>query len=174
MRDEFETKRLWMRAITLDDVDLLMELNSDPEVMRFLSGGKPSPRAQVEAEVRRSLGHRWVAFEPATGEFVGWFGMSPSDDGRECELGYRMRQAAWGRGLATEGSLVLIAAVFSESGVERVFAQTMTVNVRSRAVMERCGMQFVRPFFRDSDEPIAGSELGDVEYELTREEWNAD
>lgn len=53
--------------------------------------------------------------------------------------------------------------------VQRVWAQTMTVNTGSRRVMEHCGLQYVRTFLDDwPDGPIDGSELGDVEYEVTR------
>jgi RimJ/RimL family protein N-acetyltransferase len=83
----------------------------------------------------------------------------------ERELGYRLRREWWGQGLATEGSLALIQLAFTELGARRVWAQTMTVNVASRRVMERCGLRFVRSFVGSYD-PIEGSEHGDVEYEL--------
>ncbi len=50
----------------------------------------------------------------------------------------------------------------------------MTVNTASRRVMEHCGLRFVRTFFTEWPEPIAGSEQGDVEYALTRSEWERD
>jgi RimJ/RimL family protein N-acetyltransferase len=164
------TERLRLRPITLDDVDLLVALDADPAVMRFISGGEPSGRDETERIVRRSLGHRWVAFERATEDFVGWFGLRPSDPNAR-ELGYRLRRAAWGRGLATEGARALIAEAFTTLATERVWAQTMTVNTASRRVMERCGMRFVRTFHLEGLEPIEGSEQGDVEYELRKADW---
>ncbi|MDQ1519698.1 MAG: hypothetical protein QOI55_771, partial [Actinomycetota bacterium] len=110
--DGFDTERLRLRALTLDDVDLLVALDSDPEVMRYINGGRPTPRAETEAVVRRSLDHRWLAFERSTGAFVGWFGLRPSGTARERELGYRLRQETWGNGYATEGSRALIVAAF--------------------------------------------------------------
>ena len=119
-----------------------------------------------------SLGHRWIAYDRATGDFVGWFGHAPvGPTSATRELGYRLRRDAWGKGLATEGSRALIDVAFTRLGAERVWAQTMTVNTASRRVMERCGLRFVRTFFGDWDEPIEGAELGDVEYELTKAEW---
>ena len=58
-------------------------------------------------------------------------------------------------------------------GARRVWAQTMTVNEPSRRVLERSGLRFVRTFHLEWPEPIEGTELGDVEYELLREEWEA-
>jgi RimJ/RimL family protein N-acetyltransferase len=138
--------------------------------MRFISGGEPTAPGEAERIVRRSLGHRWVAFEQATDAFIGWFGLRPSDPDQR-ELGYRLRQEAWRRGLATEGSRALITEAFTNLGVTRVWAQTMAVNVASRQVLERCGLRFVRSFHLQGLQPIEGSDQGDVEYELTKAEW---
>jgi RimJ/RimL family protein N-acetyltransferase len=173
MVDCLETERLTLWALTLDDVDLLVALDRDPEVMRYINGGRPTPRAETEAVVRRSLGHRWLAYERSTGAFVGWFGLRPSGDPRERELGYRLRREAWGNGYASEGGRALIGVAFTQLGVSRVWAQTMTVNARSRRVMEHCGMRFVRTFHLEWPEPIAGTEFGDVEYELLKQDWDA-
>ena len=147
-----------------------MALDSDPEVMRYITGGKPSSRDDVEATIRRELGHRWMAYRRDNGKFVGWYGMRASADG-EYELGYRLRRAMWGVGFATEGSLALISLAFSELDAQRVWAETMAVNRRSRRVLERCGLTFVRTFHLEWDDPIDGTEEGEVEYELTRENW---
>ena len=66
----------------------------------------------------------------------------------------------------------MIAEAFTR-GTERILAQTMTVNTASRRVMERCGLRYLRTFFEHWDEPIDGGELGDVEYELTRPDWES-
>jgi len=170
MIERLETDRLALRAIAADDIDQLVALDADPAVMRFINGGKPRPRAEVEDTLRRALGHRWMAFETSSSEFVGWFGLRPSDVGVR-ELGYRLRRPTWGKGFATEASKALIVAAFTRLGAGRVWAQTMTVNTASRAVMQRCGLRYVRTFFADWGDPIEGSEFGDVEYELTRHDW---
>ena len=107
--------------------------------------------------------------------FLGWFVFRPLDDHSAAlvELGYRLGRAAWGRGYATEGARALIRKGFTELGVQRVTANTMTVNARSRRVMEKAGLRYVRTFFEEWPETIEGSELGDVEYALTRSAWEA-
>ncbi|HEX7167216.1 MAG TPA: GNAT family N-acetyltransferase [Acidimicrobiales bacterium] len=168
--DGLGTARLLLRPITRDDVDLLVEIDRDPEVMRYLTGGKPSSRADVEATIARSIGHRWIASERAAGDAVGWVALRPTAPG-EYELGYRLLREYWGRGLATEAGRALVAAAFDILDAQRVWAQTMAVNQRSRAVMERCGLRYVRTFHVDFDDPIPGTELGEVEYELRRNAW---
>jgi RimJ/RimL family protein N-acetyltransferase len=174
-----ETERLVLRRFTEADVDHLVELDSDPAVMRFLTGGKPTPREVVQHEVLPTvLGDydrypgrgRWAAVDRATGAFLGWFALQPPDQSRaeEVELGYRLRKSAWGTGYATEGARALIRKAFTELGVERVYAETMAVNLASRRVLERVGMRLVRTFHLTWDDPIDGTEHGEVEYELRR------
>jgi RimJ/RimL family protein N-acetyltransferase len=138
--------------------------------MRFISGGKPSTREEVERIVQRSLGHRWLAYDKATDELVGWFAIRPSGP-KSRELGYRLRREMWGKGLATEGSRALIDHAFTQLGVDRVRAETMAVNTGSRRVMERCALRYVRTFQLEWDQPIDGSDQGEVEYEITRADW---
>ena len=171
MTDErFETDRLFLRPLSMDDVDDLVALDSDPEVMRYLNGGRRTPRDEAEEIARSSLGHRWVAVDRSTNAFVGWFSLRPSGVG-EYELGYRLRRAAWGKGLATEGSCALLGRAFARLDARRVWAQTMRVNAASRRVLERCGLRYVRTFHLAWPEPIEGTELGDVEYEILRTDW---
>jgi RimJ/RimL family protein N-acetyltransferase len=177
-----ETERLVLRRFAEDDIDNLVELDGDPEVMKFINGGRPTPRQEIENDVlpaflgyyERFAGYGfWAAEENATGRFVGWFHFRPAKDAPpgEVELGYRLRKSAWGKGYATEGSRALIDKGFTELGVERVVAFTMTVNVASRRVMEKVGLKYVRTFHEEWPDYIEGQEQGDVEYALTRSEW---
>jgi RimJ/RimL family protein N-acetyltransferase len=176
-----ETGRLTLRRFTEADVDNLFELNSDPEVMRYLTGGRPMPREQIRDELipfhlgvyQRSGGFgTWAAESRSTGAFLGWFHFRLVA-GQGADLGYRLRRAAWDQGYATEGSRALIDKGFTDLGVERVFAHTMTVNAASRRVLEKSGLALVRTTPWDLPDAIEGSEHGEVEYALTRAEWEA-
>jgi len=177
-----ETGRLILRRFTEADVDNLFELESDPAVMRFLTGGKPTPREVVQNQTLPAFlryydrfdGYGfWAAIERSTGRFLGWFHFRPPEGGPsdEAELGYRLRESAWGKGYATEGSVGLIRKGFTELGVRRVVAFTMAVNTASRRVMEKAGMKLVRTFHESWPDPIDGSEQGEVEYALDRTDW---
>lgn len=89
----------------------------------------------------------------------------------EPELGYRLRKAAWGMGYATEGARALVDKAFTDLGASRVFAETMVVNTASRGVMEKSGLRLIRQFHADWPVRIPGDEHGDVEYAITRAEW---
>lgn len=177
-----ETRRLVLRQFTAADVDNLVELDADPEVMRYVTGGLPTPRQEIEQVIlpdwlayyaeSSHLGF-WAAEEKATGQFIGWFHFRPGDGHAddEPELGYRLRRSAWGKGYATEGCRALIDDGFAKRGVRRVFAETMVVNAASRRVMEKCGLRQVRVFHGDWPYRIPGDEHGDVEYVLERADW---
>ena len=180
-----ETERLTLRRFTPDDLDALVALDSDPAVMRYINGGRPTTVEEMRDDYlpwwlayydRGDAWGFWAAIERETGAFLGWFHLRPNagDPSDEPELGYRLIQAAWGRGLATEGSIALIDKAFEELGARRVYASTMTVNAGSRRVMEKAGMRFVRTFTMPWPDRIEGDELGDVEYAITRDEWEAD
>jgi RimJ/RimL family protein N-acetyltransferase len=111
-----ETLRLRLRQFTLDDTDRLVELDSDPAVMRYITFGVPTPREAyvddilpywLEVYRRTPLLGYWAAEDRASGEFHGWFHLRPDRiDAGEQELGYRLRRASWGRGLASECAAV--------------------------------------------------------------------
>src|SRR4029453_12755898 len=177
-----ETERLVLRRFTDADLELLVELDGDPEVMRYITGGRPTSREELRDEVlpaflryyQRFPGDGfWAAVEKDGGQFLGWFHLLPPAGAGpdEPELGYRLRRSAWGKGYATEGSRALIRAAFTELGARRVYAETMVVNRGSRRVMEKAGLRLVRTFHRPWPAPIEGDEHGEVEYALTRAEW---
>ena len=179
-----ETERLTLRRFTPQDVDLVTELDADPAVMRYINGGRPTPRDEIRDDylpfwlAYYDRGDRygfWVAIEQGSGGFVGWFHLrpQPEDPPDEPELGYRLKASAWGQGYATEGSRALIRKAFEDLGAQRVYATTMAVNVASWRVMEKAGLRYVRTFHQPWPDRIEGEEQGDVEYALTREEWSA-
>jgi RimJ/RimL family protein N-acetyltransferase len=177
-----ETPRLALRQFTGDDVDNLFRLNGDPEVMRYLTGGRPTPREEIRDQIipfhlavydRLDRLGTWAAESTATGEFLGWFHFRPGHgtDITSIDLGYRLRRSVWNKGYATEGSRALIDLGFTGLGVERVFAHTMTVNIASRRVLEKCGLTLVRTTAYEGADVIEGAEHGEVEYALTKPEW---
>lgn len=177
-----ETERLVLRRFTTADVDNLVELDSDPDVMHFITGGRLTPRGEILNDFLPAfLGYYerfagfgfWAAIEKSTGEFLGWFHFRPPSgcSADQAELGYRLRRSAWGKGYGTEGSRALIRKGFTEFGVQRVFAKTMTIHVGSRRVMEKAGLALARTFYQSWPYAIEGAEHGTVEYALSKADW---
>jgi RimJ/RimL family protein N-acetyltransferase len=176
------TERITLVPLADEHFEWEVELDSDVEVMRYLSG-----RASTREEVVASHARRMVAAQKVDGlgfwvglvddEFVGWWILQPAhgpdqpDDPGVADLGYRLLPPHWHKGLASEGARALVGYGFDDVGLDRIIAQTMTVNTASRAVMERIGLTYVRTFPTSTTAPVEGIEEGEVEYEMTREQW---
>lgn len=183
-----ETDRLVLRAFTADDIDLILDLDGDPEVMRWINGGTPTSRGFAERKIiplftsyDGDFGF-WAAHLRSDGAFVGWFCLR-WNDADEAALGYRLRRKMWRQGLATEGALALIDLAFTKLGVRRVMAGTYEHNVGSRGVMEKVGMRLVRSTRATADD-IAATETYevvstepwdglDVEYAIDIDDWKS-
>jgi RimJ/RimL family protein N-acetyltransferase len=179
-----QTARLTLVPLTDEHLELEVELDSDAEVMRYLTGRALS-RAEVErARQRRIAAARsvpglgfWVGFD--RDDFIGWWILQPPhgpdqpEVAREADLGYRLLRRHWRRGYAAEGARELIRYGFADIGLNRIFAQTMAVNTPSRATMTAAGLTFVRAFVSGDpyDDLVPGAGQGEVEYEITRSTW---
>jgi RimJ/RimL family protein N-acetyltransferase len=192
MKVLLETERLVLRRFTEEDADNLFHLDNDPDVMRFLSGGTPTPRDVIETDIlprflRSDDGFPgfgfWAAIDKATGDFLGWFSFRASDAActGEVRLGFRLRKDAWAQGYATEGARALIRLGFAELGVQRVVATTYQDNLASRRVMEKAGMTLSRTFRMTAADRngvdtfhVTSQDLwegDDVEYSLQKADW---
>ena len=181
-----ETDRLILRQFTMDDIDHLVELDSDPEVMRYVTG-KPTPRDVIERDylpwwlAYYELGDQygfWAAIEKQTSHFIGWFHFRPGPDvpNDEPELGYRLRRQAWGKGYATEGARALVQKGFANDAIRRITASTFQDNRSSRRVLEKSGLRFVRAFRLTPEAKAyhgipADRDADLVEYAIERDEW---
>ena len=183
MPSVLETERLVLRRFTDDDVDSLVELDSDPSVMQFITGGITTPQSEIEEDVLPAfLRHyaRWGAWgffateERVSGTSSAGSTCAPTTETptTNSNLDIACARTHRGKGYATEGARALIDYAF-ERGARRVYAGTMVVNVASRRVMEKAGLRFVRSFHQPWPYRIEGEEKGDVEYALLRGEWEA-
>lgn len=170
-----QTMRLTLSPCTPNDRADFIDLERDPEVMRFLNGGYAVNRetANPDATFLMPMGtepYIWTARRTANGAFVGWFCLWPENE-RLAELGYRLRRMEWGQGFASEGALGLVNWGFRSAGYEKIVATTMAINLGSRRVMEKIGLSYARTVMYDGPDPVPGSEHGEVWYELTRSAW---
>jgi len=143
-------------------------LNAHEGVMRYLTG-RAATEAETDAEWdqrllersdhRRGLGY-WTGWDDD--EFVGWWGLGAcSWDPTTANLGYRLRPDCWGRGLATEGSTVLLGHAFQDVGLGSVWASTYASNAASQRVLTKLGMRHT------------GVKFGQEQFEVTAREWVA-
>ena len=98
-------------------------------------------------------------------------GPDQPDDPGVADLGYRLLPRHWRTGLASEGARELVRYGFDDIGLDRTIAQTMTGKHTLAGPMERAGLTYVRTFPTSNTAPVEGLEEGEVEYEMTREQW---
>jgi RimJ/RimL family protein N-acetyltransferase len=146
-----ETERLVLRRWRAGDLDAYEAIWADPGVSASLLGGLEPDRDRVVERFRHQLEHWrthgfgwWLVIDRASGEKIGWLGawfpdFIPELVG-EIEIGWTLRQAFWGCGLATEGARAAVAAAFEHLEPERVISIIAPSNTRSVAVASRLGM----------------------------------
>lgn len=183
-RPELISARIHLAPMTVGHLPLLIKLDGDAQVMRFITG-----RARSAEEVRvywepicvdtdaDSVGLGWwVGWRRADGEFLGWWDLSPDRPACEgpstAEAGWRLARQHWGLGYATEGAETILEHGFTTAGLVAVHAETMAVNLASRTVMTKLGMRHLRTEHRHWDDPLPGTEHGEVVYEITRADWD--
>lgn len=173
---ELATPRLRLAPLGPSDLEGCFALDQDPEVMRYITG-RTTPWEEFEREVwprliasTPSAPSFYGAHERAESgdQFVGWFHLRPSVRlAGELEVGYRLARAAWGRGLATEGTRALVRHAFETRARDLVDACVHPENTASRRVLERCGFE-PRGTFRHPRAPIDV-----VHYVLDRARYDA-
>jgi RimJ/RimL family protein N-acetyltransferase len=172
------TDRLLLRPPTDEDVDPLLEMNTDPEVMQYIGDGSVPPAdrestAGIVAKYRRMWAERGFGMMSVLtrdgGEYAGWVTLAeplflpqvlPA-----VEIGWRFRREFWGRGFATEAAVPLLAYAFEEAGLDRVVSIRHLGNDRSGRVMEKLGLRFAE----EATVPSHGGRV--VVSAITREEY---
>jgi RimJ/RimL family protein N-acetyltransferase len=150
-----KSERLGFRRVVQGDEVLLHELDSEPEVLRFIPR-KPATLDHLKQKTLPAVLRLydetpgmgfWVAEELASGRFVGWFHLKAvKEDPEAGEIGYRLKREFWGAGLATEGSLALIDYGRKTLKLKRITGVAMTENKASIRVLEKCGLRFEKSY----------------------------
>jgi ribosomal-protein-alanine N-acetyltransferase len=153
-----ETDRLLLREILEEDEQALFELDSDPEVHRYL-GNQPVKSIEqirlVIAFIRQQYEDngigRWAVIEKSSEQFVGWAGLKlfrERVNGRDnfYELGYRFMKKHWGKGFATESARASVNYGFSTLKQKELFAMTDVNNAVSKKVLQKTGFTYVETF----------------------------
>ena len=150
-----ETQRLILRDWREEDWPRFWELTNTPDVMRWLGGvasaeTKAAARARLES-YRAKFGHTFWVLERKgdgghlSGEMLGFCGLKRANvEGTPVfdmvEVGWRMREDAWGHGYAKEAAIASLNLAFDRFDAEQVIALTVDGNAASWGLMRRLGM----------------------------------
>jgi [ribosomal protein S5]-alanine N-acetyltransferase len=145
-----ETKRLTLREMTLNDVDNLLTVLSDPEAMEFYP--QPFDRQMTQTWIERNIQRYaqygfglWALILKENGELIGDCGLVVQDvEGvEEVEIGYHIRRDLWGKGLATEAAQACRNYGFAQLGFDQLVSLINPDNIASRRVAEKNGMRLI-------------------------------
>jgi ribosomal-protein-alanine N-acetyltransferase len=146
-----ETARMRLLPWQPDDWLLLRPIAADPEVMRYISDGKPWPDEHIREFAGRQITHfdklgycLWKLVHKETSEMIGFCGLQPLDGTVETEIGWWLARAWWEQGLATEAARTALLDGFERAGLARIVAVAVAANRASIHVMEKLGMTYER------------------------------
>ena len=154
LRPRIETERLVLREFVPEDAALVLALNTDSEVTRFMPKhayeNEDLKRATKRVEISMAYYEKhsglgiWPTVLKGSGETIGWTCLKHLGETDEIELGYRFLPQFWGRGLCTEISTALVRYGFEDLGLQRIVGITDPRNLASRRVLEKLGFRYVK------------------------------
>ena len=166
------TDRLILRPFQESDLDPYAAIFADAEVMRFISGGQPTERADAWKSMAMHLGHwqlrgygRWGVELRATGEFIGRIGLYNPEGWPGIEVGWMLGRKWWGQGLATEGAEATLNYAFRELKVPHVCSVIDPNNLSSIRVAKRLGETLRRETLLHGQKVFV--------YGIDKEEWES-
>lgn len=154
----FETERLVLRRLVIEDLDALYELYRDPEIRRYFPEGTldlKGTRAELEWFLNGHPRHPelglWATIHKPTGAFIGRCGLLPwMIEGRlEIEIAYLLGRPYWRQGLGSEVARGLVRYGFDQLGLKRLIALIDADNLASVCTAERAGLRFERDLVLD-------------------------
>tara|TARA_R110001632_G_scaffold17219_4_gene54822 strand:+ start:679 stop:1227 length:549 start_codon:yes stop_codon:yes gene_type:complete len=144
-----ETERLLLREITLDDIDELFKLHSDPVVQYYTGEPVVESIEEIERAILKRINDyekygfgRWATVLKDGMHFVGWAGLAYLPEFDEIDLGYRFLPKYWSLGIATEASRAILTYGFDALKLKKIIAIAMKEHKASIKVMEKIGMEF--------------------------------
>lgn len=169
-----DTERLILRPIKAEDAQDLFELDNDPEVHRFL-GNNPVMEIEKIQEIIKAIHSQYKKYGigrfavelKETGEMVGWSGLKYETGlekfGNYYDLGYRLKRAHWGKGIAYEAAIASLNFGFDKLDLEKICAGAHIDNGASNHLLKKLGFTHLDDFAWQ-DEPCYW-------YELEKEVW---
>ncbi len=147
----FETPRLIVGQFTQNDAPLILQLNSDPEIVKYVHEPVLTTEEQAKKiivdiilpQYKKNLG-RWATYIKSNNEFIGWCGLKYRPELDEIDLGYRLKKNAWGKGYATEAAKHTLYHGFNKLYLKLITGRAHIQNIASIKVLEKIGMQFIK------------------------------
>jgi RimJ/RimL family protein N-acetyltransferase len=160
MKPILTTERLYLREFTLDDAQLLVDLNSDINVTRYtgdgpvdFEGSKKVITEIIIPQYKNKMG-RWAVHLKDTNEFIGWSGIKHIESLNEFDLGYRFFKKHWGKGYATESGKAVMDYGLNVLKLKQIVGRASVDNHNSIKVLEKVGLKFKEEGFEHGEKIV--------------------
>jgi RimJ/RimL family protein N-acetyltransferase len=175
MKIFIETDRLILREILPTDEQGLFALDSNPNVHTYLGNNPVDNISQIREVITKirqqyidnGIG-RWAIIDKVTNDFIGWTGLkfvteTTNNHINFYDLGYRLIEKYWGKGIATETTKATLKYAFEQLNLEEVYGMCDIGNVGSKNVLEKTGLKFIESFDLDG--------IKHHWFRITKDEW---
>lgn len=150
---KIETARLIMRPFIMDDVAPFSKICANPKVMRYIGNGQSLDRETVKTQItnwinlyeRQGYGLLAIRLKENNPQ-IGFCGLLHQmiDEENLIELGYRLEEKYWGKGLATEAALAIKDYALNQLKISRLISIIHHENLASKNVASKVGMKFMK------------------------------
>ena len=161
----------------MDDMDAFFEMDSDPEVHRYLGTQPVISKDQIADMIKyirqqyidNGIG-RWAIVDKSTNLFIGWTGLKlvnyiMNNQTNYYDLGYRLIRKYWGRGYATETAPASLSYGFDTLNLNEIIATVNCENTASNKVVDKLGFTLHETFYLH--------ELKHNWYKINKNDWTA-
>jgi RimJ/RimL family protein N-acetyltransferase len=167
MQFQLETERLLLRDLSINDLEAMFKLDSNPDVHKYLGNNSITTKAAAEKNIafiikqykENGIG-RFAVIEKSSGNFIGWSGLkfnkgkAESLNGFEnfIDIGYRLIPKYWQKGYGLESAIACLDYGFKTMNYNIIYGAAQTKNIGSNKILQKIGLQFINEFKEDNEQ----------------------
>ncbi|WP_299128441.1 GNAT family N-acetyltransferase [uncultured Winogradskyella sp.] len=162
MNTIIETKRLILRPVSMADAQDFYEMDSNPNVHKYLGNNPIKTIGQSKLWIEDILEQyqefnigRLAVIKKDTNEFLGWSGLKYERQLREefnyYDIGYRFKEKHWGNGYATESAIASLQFGFNDLKLKKICAAADVNHTASNHILKKIGLQHSGTFTYENE-----------------------